>query len=219
MYVQICYLCCMMHFRPLRNLLVKTSLVVVLAGGITACEQRQEPPQLYPRLKDVSRLTLAEMSVNKMGSVTDMTAARAKTLNQKIGALVASMKIGDRVGVYSYHTYLQAFIDLSELSPDDVEITPDGICRLTLPPIQTQYLGRDVGLTEEHYRVTGLRSNIKSEERARLKEVMNEVLKQEIEDNPEFRRRLEIAAEAKARGYFTVLLRDWGYESEIKFRK
>lgn len=209
----------MMHIKPLRNLIVKTSLIAVLVAVSAGCEQRQEPPQLYPRLKDVSRLTLAEMSVNKMGSVTDMTAARARTLNQKIGALVASMKIGDRVGVYSYHTYLQAFIDLSQLAPEDVELTPDGICRLTLPPVQTEYLGRDVGLKEEHYRVTGLRSDIKSEERARLKEVMNEVLKQEIEGNPEFRRRLEAEAEAKARGYFTVLLRDWGYESEIKFRK
>lgn len=209
----------MMHIKPLRNLIVKTSLIAVLAAVSAGCEQRQESPQLYPRLKDVSRLTLAEMSVNKMGSVTDMTAARARTLNQKIGALVASMKIGDRVGVYSYHTYLQAFIDLSQLTPDDVELTPEGVCRLTLPPVQTEYLGRDVGLKEEHYRVTGLRSDIKSEERARLKEVMNEVLKQEIEDNPEFRRRLVAEAETKARGYFTVLLRDWGYESEIKFRK
>ncbi len=41
---------------------------------------------------------------------------------------------------------------------------------LTLPAIRTEFQGRDIAMKEEHYRVTGLRSQIGSKERAELKE-------------------------------------------------
>ena len=72
--------------------------------------------------------------------------------------------------------------------------------RLTLPPVHTEYLGRDLGVTEEHYRVSGLRSEITAGKRAALKEKMNKSLKDDIRNNPEYSSMLVKEAQAKARG-------------------
>lgn len=175
--------------------------------------------QVYSELKDVKTLTLAEMTLNKVGTIDDMTWDKARGLSQSIGAIVNNFKAGKRIGVYSYNTYLQAYVELGELRDEDVAVDEDRrFVRLTLPPVRTRFLGRDVDIREEHLRVTGLRSSITPQERARVKEVMNRTLKAEVEGNSALKSRLEDEARTKAREFFTILLKNRGYESEITFR-
>ena len=129
------------------------------------------------------------------------------------------IKIGNRKAAYSYDTYLRAYVDMSQLSPDDVRVDHDArTVSITLPPIETEFEGRDITVKEDHYRVTGLRSNIDQYERAEMKEMMNASLKNEVESNPEFRRRLIREAQAKARAYFEALADNEGYTVIVDFK-
>ncbi len=66
--------------------------------------------------------------------------------------------------------------------------------------------------------MTGLRSNIDQYERAEMKEMMNASLKNEVESNPEFRRRLIREAQAKARAYFEAIADNEGYTVIVDFK-
>lgn len=191
---------------PLRIFPLLVALTLLASG----CKKHEV--NVFHELQDVQKLVLAEMTVNKVGTISDDGA-------RGIDALVNNLKVGKRIAAYSFQTYLEAYIDLSELHDGDVTVDPARkFVRLTLPPVHTEYLGRDLGVTEEHYRVSGLRSEITASERAALKEKMNKSLKDDIRNNPEYSSMLVKEAQAKARGFFTILLRDWGYDSEITFR-
>ena len=90
--------------------------------------------------------------------------------------------------------------------------------RIHLPEIKTEFIGRDVPLLEDHYRVTGLRSQIKPEERARVKEAMNESLKREVEERSGFKDRLKVSAKGKAIAYFTAFAEDNGFRAEVEVK-
>ncbi|MDE6338440.1 MAG: hypothetical protein K2K97_01470, partial [Muribaculaceae bacterium] len=70
----------------------------------------------------------------------------------------------------------------------------------------------------DHYRVTGLRSEIDAKERAEIKEQMNTHLKQEVEEKSEFRSRLDAEARTKADAYFKTLLGGDGYNVIVNFK-
>lgn len=184
----------------------------MLALAFITAGCRKQEINVFHELQDVQKLVLAEMTVNKVGTISDDGA-------KGIDALVNNLKVGKRIAAYSFHTYLEAYIDLSELRADDITVDPARrLVSLTLPPVRTRYLYRDLGVTEEHYRVSGLRSEITAAERAALKEKMSRSLKEDVRNNPEYRSILVKEAEAKARGFFSILLKDWGYDSEISFR-
>lgn len=204
-----------MKFRYIPKL-----ILAILLIGVTSCAKEENNAQIYNDLKDIRRLTLAEMSINKMGTIDDMTWDKAEGISEHIGAFLNKFKAGKRIGVYSYNTYLQAYIDLDELADGDVKIDADSkVVNLTLPVVKVDYLGRDVGIKEEHLRVTGLRSSITPQERAKVKEVMNDALRNEVENSPELSQRIVDEAESKAREYFTILLKNLGYDSNISFKK
>lgn len=197
----------------------KYAVVSLALFLLASCGKKEEQMQVYSELKDVQQLALAEMTLNKVGTIDDMTWEKAKGFSQHMGAFVNKFKPGKRIGVYSYNTYLQAYVDLSELKDNDVEVDEERkFVKITLPAIHTRYIGRDLGIKEEHLRVTGLRSSITPQERAKVKEVINSTLKAEVEGNTEFRSRLEAEAKMKAREFFTLLLKNRGYESEINFK-
>lgn len=198
---------------------IKHSVILIGFLLFMSCGKNEEQMQVYSEFKDVRQLVLAEMTINKIGTINDMTWEKAKGFSQHVGAFVNTFKPGARIGVYSYNTYLQAYMDLGELKNEDVEVDQQRkFVKIILPPVRTRYIGRDMGIKEEHLRVTGLRSSITPQERAQVKEVMNEALKAEINNNSELGRRVEAEAERKAREFFTLLLRNRGYESEITFR-
>lgn len=171
-------------------------------------------------VRRLGRLNLAEMTVTKMGTIDDLHLSDAETTKQQLAAIWNSMKIGTRKGAYSYDTYLRAYIDLENLSAADLKVdTVSRTAQLALPPIQTETAGRDGALREEHYRVTGLRSNISAAERAGLKEKMSAQLKKEIESDAEFERLLTDRARKRATAYFDSLFSTRGYTAEITFKK
>lgn len=195
-------------------------LTALFALLLSSCKEKADPEmEMVSRLRDVSRLELAQMTVGKVGMISDHKYEDAKTLEQKTRAMLDAMKIGNRVGVYSYDTYLTAYIDLSEISADDIEIDKKtNVAHVTLPAIQVITDGREPQLHEVHYRVTGMRSSIKPEERARLKAQMAAEVKKEMAANEGSKEVLRDEARRKATAWFSEILTEWGYTPDISFK-
>lgn len=195
-------------------------LSIALVLMLSACTKQTRADYNYvDELRSVNKLVLAQMTVSKMATIDDLPLDDARGIKQTAAAMLDIIKIGNRKAAYSYDTYLRAYVDMSQLSPDDVRIDHDArTVSITLPPIETEFEGRDITVKEDHYRVTGLRSNIDQYERAEMKEMMNASLKNEVESNPEFRRRLIREAQAKARAYFEALADNEGYTVIVDFK-
>ncbi len=201
--------------------LIPALLLSLPAAGLWSCAgEEQRDNVLFSEVKSVDKLILARMTVSKMATIDDIPLSEAEGLKQTSAALLDALKLGKRKAAYSYDTYLRAYIDLSSLTPDDVKVDESTkTVTLSLPPVMTEYLGRDMEIREDHYRVTGLRSEIDAAERAALKEQMNTVLKNEVKNKPMFRDKLVTEAKAKARTYFSSLLGKDGYKVIINFRE
>ena len=73
---------------------------------------------LYKEITSVNKLVLSSMAINKIGEYDDES----------------NWKIGKRIAVYSYDTYMRAYIDLSLLKPEDFVIDETAkTAELTLP--------------------------------------------------------------------------------------
>ncbi len=197
------------------------TVIAMLATGCTGKGKIEESQGnlLYSEIKSVNKLVLSQMAVSKLSSIDDLKLSEAQGMKQTVEALGDAVKIGSRKAAYSYSTYLRAFLDMTELSPEDVQIDEEKrIVRITLPQIHVEVQGRDPGIKEEHYRVTGLRSQINAEERASIKEKMNTAVSAEINRNPEFRNRLIAQAKSKAITFFTEIGEDNGYNVDVVFK-
>ena len=203
----------------MKKVLTKYVFDVVLMV-LAACGRKEEPVDVYSRLQNVSRLELSRMTVGKVGMISDPAFGDARGIIGKAEAMLDAVKVGKRIGVYSYDTYLTAYIDLSELSADDIDIDREaGTAHVILPPVRVMVDGREPQLHEEHYRVTGLRSSITPEERAALKAQMAREVKKELSNSKSSADALKASAEAKAKAWFTQLLENWGYEAQVEIRK
>ncbi len=151
-------------------------------------------------IRSVQKLDLASMSIGK-------TVKSERT---------AWYKVGKRIAVYSYNTYLYAYMDLSELKDEDVEVDPEThTIRLHLPAVKTEVAGRDMELKKEYENIAPLRSNLDSKERSEMKEKANTSLMKELESNPEFATRLKEEGRTKARIFFQELAAKSGYTAEV----
>lgn len=196
-----------------------TSALALAALIFTGCRKNEEPHDIYNEIKSVNRLNLAGMTISKMATIDDITLDEAKGVKETADALLNAIKIGDRIAVYSYDTYLRAYIDLSELTPSDVAVDESTrSVTISLPAIKTEFAGRDLPIRENHYRVTGLRSAINAKERAAIKERMNESLKAEVRRNPQFQNHVKSEARRKAVAYFESMLGNLGYSADISFK-
>ena len=193
------------------------------AAVVSGCRGGDEVPERHvyvSEIRSLNKLVVGQMTISKMASVDDLKLDEADGMKQTASALISAIKIGDRKAAYSYDTYLQAFIDLSDLDADDVVVDEDEkTITITLPPVQTEFRGRDMGIREEHYRVTGLRSSINPDERARLKEKMNAALKREVEQDATFREALKAKGEQKAAKVIEKLVATDGYSVNVKFKE
>lgn len=189
---------------------------MAMVGCADKVSERTEAGPEVPsvsRIRDVGKLYVAEMTVSKMGTIEDLRLEDAESVEAKAKAIFNSLKIGERKGAYSYDTYLRAYVDFSRL--DSAAFVADSVsrtCRVTLPEVEVEFAGRDVALREEHYRVTGLRSNISASERAQLKEEMNSMLKEEVKRNPAFMKELREQGERNVRAWLSAWLEACGYE-------
>lgn len=192
-------------------------IAAIMFLSVASCSEEKHV-DVTSRLQEVNRLELARMTVGKVGMISDPALTEAVTLQDKANALYNSLKIGTRIGVYSYDTYIVAYVDLGKLTEEDIVIDREaGKATVTLPPVEIITDGREPLLHEEHSRVTGLRSAITPAERGALKSRMAREVKKEMA-SPDATRRLREAAEAKGRAWLSELLSNWGYTAEIRFR-
>lgn len=176
-------------------------LLLLLAIG---CSRREVPDHsaTYEELRFTDKMVFATMNLTKTVK-TDRT---------------DWYKVGKRIAVYSYDTYLEAFVDLATLQPDDIVFDENlHTVKITLPPVETRLAGRDPELHKEYENIGLLRSEIDSKERARMKEIANESLLKELAGNPDYKRRLQETARKKARAYFKALLENTGYKPIVRF--
>lgn len=195
-------------------------LILIIASllpiGCNRTNDKDGHSAFYSELRDVNKLTLARMTISKMATIDDLKLDEAQGLKQQATALLDAVKIGDRIGVYSYDTYLTAYMDMSALRPEDVVIDESNhTITLNLPPVRTEFSGRDMRMSENHYRVTGLRGNIGPKERAQLKEKMNDHLRKEVEQDSRFIATLTEQARSKATAWFSSLIEQAGYTPVI----
>lgn len=160
--------------------------------------------EIYQELKSTDKLVFASMSVTKTAKLEDSE----------------WYKVGKRIAVYSYDSYLRGYVDMNELQPDDIEF--DDVNKkvtLILPPVRTEVTGRDMTMRREYENIGLLRSEIDSKERAAMKEQANSSFVEEVEENPEFLMRLRESTEQKARQYFEALFAEEGYTAKVVFKK
>lgn len=201
------------------NRLTRYLTAAAACALIMACSDKEAPRPWYSEIRSADKLVLATMTVSKLATVSDPTWAEARGLRESAEAVMSSLKVGDRVAAYSYDTYLRAYVDLSELSPDDVRVDEEArTITIDLPAVKIEITGRDPELREVHYRVTGLRSAIDAKERARLKEAANTHLKAELDADDTLTGQLAERARAKARQYFGTLAAAEGYTAIVRFK-
>lgn len=158
---------------------------------------------IYTQLHSTDKLKLSTMRITKTARLEDSQ----------------WYTVGKRIAVYSYNTYLTAFIDMDRLQPGDISVDEKTrTVTLTLPPIQTQLDGRDINMRRVYENVGVFRSNIDARERAAMKEQANESLRRELRDDSALRARVMEAARHSARSYFTSLLEADGYKAVVKFQ-
>lgn len=187
------------------NLLMKRFLIILLALPLMlACSKKQAPDHtsIYEEIRHVNKMEFASMAVTK-------TVKTERT---------DWYKVGKRIAVYSFDTYLKAYINLYEFEPENMEWDEENkTVKVTLPPVKVEIAGRDMELKKEYENVGLFRTEIGAEERARMKEKASADLRKELEGEPEYKRRLEDSARRKARSYFENLFKNAGYTAYIRF--
>ena len=206
-------------------MLMKKYTYIFILFILIACNKQPEP-SLYLELKDISELTLAEVRVEKTFIIDDPDiqfkeiGSRSGIFADAVDWLKRKTSIGKRIGVYSFGTYFSAYLDLSQLTEQDVQLDRQKKqCILILPPIQIKEWGRDFEVKTEHERVSIYRTRLTPEERAKAKDEASKMLAKEIADNSRFKQEFIRKAEDKARNYFSTLLANWDYQADIKFRE
>lgn len=169
-----------------------------------ACSKKQAPDHslIYEEIRHVNKMEFASMAVTK-------TVKTERT---------DWYKVGKRIAVYSFDTYLKAYLNLYEFQPEDMEFDESNkTVKVTLPPIKIEVAGRDMEMKKEYENVGMFRTEIDSKERAKMKEKASADLKKELEGNPEYKKKLDETARRKARSYFETLFKNAGYTAFIRF--
>lgn len=182
-----------------------SALSILLAISLLfACTKKPAPDhtQLYEEIRHVNKMEFASMAVTKT----------VKTERSDW------YKVGKRIAVYSFDTYLKAYIDLYQFDMENMEFDEENkTVKVTLPPVKIEIAGRDMAMKKEYENVGMFRTEIDSKERAKMKEKASADLKKELEGNPEYKQRLEDTARRKARSYFETLFKNAGYTAFIRF--
>lgn len=178
------------------------TVVVLMAVLLSSCSKSSNA-ELYQEIKSVDKMVFATMAITKTAKMESSD----------------WYKVGKRIAVYSYDSYMRAYVNLSALQMDDLVFDEDNnTVKVTLPPVMTEVTGRDMEMRKEYENVGLMRSDLDSKERAEIKEKANASFKTEIEDNPMFKQQLTDAAKRKARKYFETIFEANGYTASIDFK-
>lgn len=177
-------------------------LLAIAASMMVSCAKTDHNTEIYQEIKSVDKIVFASMSITKTAKMESS----------------GWYTVGKRIAVYSYDTYMRAYIDLSALQMEDLVFDEDAkTVKVTLPPVVTEIAGRDMEMRKEYDNIGLLRSELDSKERAEIKEKANASFKTDVEENPMFRQLLIEAAQRKARKYFEAIFEANGYTANIDF--
>lgn len=177
------------------------TLILFYIFILTGCSH-PDHTELYQELKASDKLVFATMSITKTARLEDSE----------------WYKVGKRIAAYSYDTYLQAYIDMSELQAEDIVFDEKNrTVRVTLPRMKVEPTGRDMQMRKVYENIGVFRSEITAKERAAMKEQANKSLKKELQEDGTFKRQLIDSARQKAREYFEELFEAEGYTATIEF--
>lgn len=193
-----------MRFASALIMVIFLSMTVSCAKEEQTSEEIPASMKLYQELRSVDRMTFSSMSITKSVKMESD----------------AWYKVGKRIAVYSYDSHMQAYIDMSKLQESDLVFDDkDHTVKITLPAVETEVSGRDMTMRKEYENIGIFRSDLDSKERAEMKERANRSFVKEVEQNPQFRKRLTDEAQRKARKYFEALCDSAGYTATIDFKK
>lgn len=177
-------------------------LAVLFTLFITGCSQDSKK-ELYQEIKSVDKMVFASMAITKTAKMESS----------------GWYTIGKRIAVYSYDSYMRAYIDLSALQMDDLIFNDKNkTVKVMLPPVVTEITGRDMEMRKIYDNIGLLRDSLNSKERAEIKEEANISFKEEVEDNPMFKEQLTEVAKRKARKYLEAIFEANGYTPSIEFQ-
>lgn len=181
--------------------LIAAFLALIISSG---CDKAPiDHSAEYMQIKSANKVVFAQMAITKTAR---KESSRWYTL-------------GKRVAVYSYDSYLQAYIDLSELRPEDLTFDDDAhTVSVVLPSVRIETAGRDMELKREYENIGLMRADLDSKERAEMKEKANDSFRREVIENSEFRSKLLGAAERKARLFIEELFAAQGYDATVVFK-
>lgn len=183
----------------------KSFFILIIVVFVTGCH-KSETSSIYQELKSVNKMVFAKMAITKTA------------LNEDFGTWYKA-EWGKRIAAFSYDTYMRAYIDLSSLQMEDLTFDENThTVHVLLPPIQTELTGRDIEMKEVYSNYTGGRDSLEVKEITKLKEDANTDLKNEIEENPMYKKHLIEAAKFKARKYFETIFEENGYVASIDFK-
>ena len=87
---------------------------------MSACAKRDNTA-LYQEIKSADKMVFASMAITKTAKLESSD----------------WYKIGKRIAVYSYDSYMRAYIDLSALQPEDIQFDDNaGTVKVILPPVR-----------------------------------------------------------------------------------
>ena len=186
---------------PVKIIIAGAAVLMAIAAGCSG--KKGHDVAIYEEMRSADKMVFASMSITKM----------ARTESSEW------YKIGKRIAVYSYDSYMRAYIDMSELKPGDIDCDDKAkSVHVTLPAVKTEVTGRDMEMKKEYENIGLLRSELDSKERAEIKEAANRSFRKEVSENPRFRKILEESARKRARKYFETLIAANGYTACIDFK-
>lgn len=196
----------------------RSSIIIggVLSLLLFSC---QKEPDLYQSIRDMNELQLMEFSLTKTVTIRDNYDEDSEnedsgwfsSIKRLANAAEKRLKKGNRVGVYGISKDYKAYIDLSKLNPEDIVIDGDNIT-LYIPDVTISSLGDNMVPEVYHERVSAWRSDISIEEREDMMRRGSKILETEFKNSSDsIYTNIKEQARQKASNWFTVILKDWGY--------
>lgn len=195
----------------------KSSLLILLLL-LSACSGSGEDSlpgeeALVGMIRSTERLELAEMELTEVlvieGSGTTLSGVR--TLDEAAKYIDNLIRPGGRIGVYAFTHTAVSYLDLSEVTPEDVTIHGQSVT-LRLPPIGVILLGRSPDLEVLHERVTGTKRPISSEERKALQDEATERTRERLRPGHATGDLLRRKGAVRATAFYRGMLHSAGYE-------
>lgn len=183
---------------------------------LVSCSQEKAKTIEIQELREVGKLELVEYRTEEVFVISGsgQTFATIRTLEEAGDYFVDLLRVGSRVGVYVFDNYSVAYIDLNDLSVEDVEFDQaTGYVRLTLPSVQIEPIGRSGKLRVLHERVTGTKPMITNKERREMQNKASDLAKRRVAKGTAKHLELVQKAEVKAAAYFRGMLQARGYQN------